>query len=1175
MAVRVETHAEPIPGYRLIERLGGGGFGEVWKAEAPGGILKAIKFVYGNLQTASADGPRAEQELKALNRIKTVRHPYILSLERYDVIEGQLLIVMELADQNLWDRFRECRSQGQPGIPREELLRYMEDTAEGLDLMNIEYQLQHLDIKPQNLFLVHNHAKVADFGLVKDLEGMMASVTGGVTPVYAAPETFDGWISRFCDQYSLAIVYQEILTAQRPFCGTNVRQLILQHLQATPNLDSLPPSDRPHIERALSKNPEARFPSCRELVRALRGSKEDAPVIPVAATIAPAEASTPAHMPVADARPEPLEAAQSPTPGSLEDDEKTDQKAPPHPLAPQPAGETQWIRVHEAMEQTPAEGLVPPNAREELEGTGALFPALVIGLGQLGLQVLKGLREGVGLRFGGVDGLPNLRLLYLDTDPDAARLVDDDNPRRALSPNEVLIARLNRPSYYLRSQSRDRLHSWLNFKLLYRIPRNLLTTGMRALGRLAFVDNYRTISRRLQSDLEACVNIEDLEKAARQTGLGLRTSRPRVYIVAGLSGGTGGGMFLDTAYVARHLLRHMGYSNQEIVGIFLLPAVDRHPNGVMGLGNAFAALTELNHFSAQETRFTVRYDDLDKPLSDAEPPYTRCIFLSLPVGQEGSSVGGPTDLASEFLIRDMTSSLGRVADEYRGFVSSNAATTSGPSCQTVGLYKISCPRTALLRVIGRDLCRQIVKRWMTKDAKALREKVKASVAAFFKEQSVDGEYLMGQMHAASARLLGQHPETHFTLLTEPLTGWAAKVKDLNTAQPAGILQKLDELVGKPGALAEPLAAGSEMVIADWSKRLAGYATELIERPEFRLAGAEEAIRLMVVALDEQVHLYEPLYKDLHGRAAEARARIDALIAGIKATAPGTLKRGAPILNNLVELLNAYPKWQYQALILHQAIEAFVSVRGYLSEQLREFNFCRSRLADLLHGLEEPVLAPSGTLQPLGRELYPAGCRTFDDAVKQLLDNISSQQVGEFDSRVQKVIGQQFTGLMHVCLTPANLIKKLQAVMEQEAEGFLQEFISSASIADLYLGSTARVEETLQDLAEMYRAAAPGLNASRLGLHSEVCIVASPPGPASKRFNDLLHQAVPQAEIEPVPNDDEILIYREVPNIALGELDQLGPLGYDAYRQLSTIEHFTPHSRLDITEWRAAAKTQKS
>ena len=106
----------------------------------------------------------------------------------------------------------------------------MEEAAEALDLMNIDYQLQHLDIKPQNLFLIQNHLKVADFGLVKDLEGISAQVSGGVTPIYAAPETFEGNVSRFCDQYNLAIVYQELLTGQRPFNGTNVRQLLMQHV---------------------------------------------------------------------------------------------------------------------------------------------------------------------------------------------------------------------------------------------------------------------------------------------------------------------------------------------------------------------------------------------------------------------------------------------------------------------------------------------------------------------------------------------------------------------------------------------------------------------------------------------------------------------------------------------------------------------------------------------------------------------------------------------------------------------------------------------------------------------------------------------------------------------------------------------------------------------------------
>src|SRR5436189_5908325 len=105
MAARQMQQSEPLPGYKLIERLGGGGFGEVWKAEAPGGLFKAIKFVYGDLEALdSPDGARAEQELKALSRVKSVHHPYILSLERFDILEGQLLIVMELADRTLWDR---------------------------------------------------------------------------------------------------------------------------------------------------------------------------------------------------------------------------------------------------------------------------------------------------------------------------------------------------------------------------------------------------------------------------------------------------------------------------------------------------------------------------------------------------------------------------------------------------------------------------------------------------------------------------------------------------------------------------------------------------------------------------------------------------------------------------------------------------------------------------------------------------------------------------------------------------------------------------------------------------------------------------------------------------------------------------------------------------------------
>ena len=335
----------------------------------------------------------------------------------------------------------------------------MEETAEALDLMNIEYQLQHLDIKPQNLFLVHKHVKVADFGLVKDLEGMVASVTGGVTPVYAAPETFDGRVSRFCDQYSLAIVYQELLTGQRPFSGTNIRQLVMQHVQGKPNLTPLPPEDQEAIARALSKNPDERFPTCSEMVRLLKGAK-----VPSKGSIE-VKASVPRPTPVVEgfgggpgaragetpgpgegtttipnARPAPAPAVAAAATGAVQVEGWGERPSgpPPAPVAeaPRPSGppppvpvSAEPTRTATAAPPPPAPEAVVRQAPSEQTGDGDLFPSIIIGIGEMGVGTLQMLREALRDRFGTSD-IPNLRIIGIDTDTETLQR----RPRRDTGP---------------------------------------------------------------------------------------------------------------------------------------------------------------------------------------------------------------------------------------------------------------------------------------------------------------------------------------------------------------------------------------------------------------------------------------------------------------------------------------------------------------------------------------------------------------------------------------------------------------------------------------------------------------------------------------------------------------------------------------------------------------------
>lgn len=553
--------AEPIPGYRVIEHIGAGGYGEVWRAEAPGGIAKAIKIVYGH-----HDSERAVRELTALNRIKEVRHPFLLSLERIELIEGHLVIVSELATSNLKELFDGFCEKDLVGIPREELLEHLRDTADALDYIAKQYLLQHLDVKPENLLLVGGRIKVADFGLVKDLQDVNSSIIGGLTPVYAAPELFDGRPSIHSDQYSLAIVYQQMLTGTLPYEGRTTAQLAAQHLHCQPRLDRLPRSDQAVVARSLAKDPRERFTTCRELIdrliEASPGTRGSRGLHPAPSNVA---ASRPVYV------------------GG--DTEVVSPQARP---AAAIGVKTECIAKSYEVEDRPPLDL-DPSASE-------YRPTVVLGIGGLGARALQLFKRRLVDRFGDLEAVPSVQLLLLDTDAMTLKEVTEGDQQAKLPHELVAMVPLRQPADYRREPA-ARLQS-ISRRWIYNIPRSNQTQGFRPLGRLALIDNLERVLDLIRRSIATATHPESLAISARATGLPFKAAPPRIFVVSSISGGTGSGMAIDVGYAVRKVLQDLGLSEAGLTGILAHGIQRGSANRDLAIANAYSFLGELNHFSS-------------------------------------------------------------------------------------------------------------------------------------------------------------------------------------------------------------------------------------------------------------------------------------------------------------------------------------------------------------------------------------------------------------------------------------------------------------------------------------------------------------------------------------------------------------------------------------------------
>ena len=270
--------------FRIVEKIGKGGMGAVYKAEQPDmNRYVAIKILHSRYLSRSDLVSRFRREARAMSQLS---HPNTARVFLYGQLDdGACYFVMEhLVGQNLAQL---VRAEG--AMEPKRAMRIMIQVCSALEEAH-QAGIVHRDLKPENVFIttqggIRDFPKVLDFGLAKVTErqmrpGSMVLTQQGMvfgTPEFMSPEQAHGkTLDARSDIYSLGIILYELLTGKLPFDAKQPIEYIQLHVNATP----IPLSERrpgttfpPGLEEvlmaALAKKPEERYASAAEFAAAL------------------------------------------------------------------------------------------------------------------------------------------------------------------------------------------------------------------------------------------------------------------------------------------------------------------------------------------------------------------------------------------------------------------------------------------------------------------------------------------------------------------------------------------------------------------------------------------------------------------------------------------------------------------------------------------------------------------------------------------------------------------------------------------------------------------------------------------------------------------------------------------------------------------------------------------